>query len=135
MLVYRFEDYNGEGIYTGEAWSWGKACDLLDKNPWSHGDELHPALDARADYPDHALVPFMADRFYCGFTSLAQLGAWFTLDEIRALLEVSCTLQVYECPEALVFFSEFQAIFDKGASTVVGSYTRQIDIVNAMNGY
>lgn len=123
MIIYRFEDSYGHGIYTGDGWAWCRACDLLKQNHWQHNSPNHPSLDATEGYPDHELAPYMGDAMYCGFSSLAQLRAWFTPEQIKALFAVGCSLVVYDCPDSLAYSSQYQAIFHKDSAGIISVHT------------
>jgi len=115
MLIYRFEDEAGDGIYGGVFYEAGLTNDAKrHPAPWKD-----PKLNWNTNAGGY-------DRFFFGFSSLWSLRRWFRKNERQLLEWAGAVLRVYEVSEEFVNVGRQQVVFIKEHATVVG----RLDAVN-----
>lgn len=116
VLVYRIQNYIGEGVYTKNGdYAYDKAAD---------DERDHSANSNRPGPNDEILLNKTISRDeYCGFSDLGQLLEWFDNKNGRcALHDHNFIVAIYECSEKYCRFGQFQMVFEMEKAVMVGSY-------------
>jgi hypothetical protein len=121
--IYRVETEAGEGPFRDDHVTDAKV-NAIRKHGHIDGDPFDPP-GPWDDIPGWTMA-YRADRtkpYFFGFTSLAELTAWFRCAKVRAELNaLGCGVSVYEADPANVMVGHWQCAFKRGDQT-----TRRVD--------
>lgn len=110
MIVYRVENEAGLGPYQDSA-------DLLPRMMDAHDGNLrknHPLPEE--DIRLKSLVTRLEDwtaTHVCGFSSMKQVEAWFTEQDLTAMAKHGQVLKTFKVPKSAVIVGTTQALIEK----------------------
>lgn len=108
MVVFRFEDIEGTGPYTGHLRYDGEG--ELEAALWSHQDATHPSPYEEGLHPNGK---------HCGFKNRKQMTDWFTARERDLLFENGYRLLQYAVPSEHVAVGNKQVVFTRAEGKII----------------
>jgi hypothetical protein len=124
--LYRLEELDGTGIYTGAAID--RTVGELGFDDFPFGGTKHPTHNVELELIDGLEARrfrYNSDAF-CAFFTIDQFRDWFTLADsqlgpliLKSLEEYGVVISEYACPERSYFVTPKQAVFFKDEATLV----------------
>lgn len=125
ITVYRYEDHQGRGMYTGKR---SVPMELYDSDlcPVPHQDERlvieRKEKSLVSSFEDGHGLPFVQNY---GFSSKAQLKRWVQKQEFHNHIVQGYQLKVFKVPVSKVALGRSQVVFDR-------SEARQVKVITGL---